>query len=294
MKRKKLSNAIESFVFLGPATLVFSISVVIPFLLSIGYSLTDWNGVSNTIHYVGLQNFIDIFSGKSGFFESCGFTFQFAAVSVVLTNCIGLALALALTTNIKSRNFLRAVFYLPNTMGGIVLGFIWRFIFVAGFAAIGRFTNMALFSLPWLGTEGTAFFGLVIVNVWQNTGYVMVIMTAALVGIPGDQLEAAKIDGAGFWKTLFRIKLPACMPYITFCLFWTISNSLKVFDVIVSLTRGGPYGYSTSLALSIYNHAFSNNKYGLATAESVIFFIILFAVTSVQMYLSRKKEEKLL
>ena len=131
-----------------------------------------------------------------------------------------------------------------------------------------------------------------IVSVWQNVGYVMVIMTAALMGVPSDLIESARIDGASAVCTFFKVKLPLCMPYITVCLFWTISNAFKMFELNYSLTKGGPYGSTNSMALYIYNDAFANNKYGLATAESLVFFVIIMLITGIQMYFTGKKERE--
>lgn len=293
MKTQKNILFREHLLFLGPASICFVLVVFLPFIMSVGYSMTDWNGVSNTIRFIGLQNFITVFSGKSDFLQSFLFTFKMTVASVVLTNLLGLAMAGILTTQIRLSNFFRAVFFLPNTMGGIVLGFIWQFIFIAGFPAIGQLLNLPFFEMQWLGTEGTAFASLLIVSVWQGVGYVMVLMVAGLVAVPHELLEAAQIDGASRLHTFFRIRLPICMPYITICLFWTISNAFKMFDLNVSLTKGGPYGSTTSLALDIYQDAFANNKYGLATAESLVFFLIIFGITSLQLFLSLRKEAQL-
>jgi len=199
-------------------------------------------------------------------------------------------LAVALTTQLAGSSWFRAIFFLPNTMGGVILGFIWRFIFVVGFAYIGKVTSLWLFQLSWLATFKTAFMGIVIVSVWQSVGYVMVIMIAGLVGVPQDLVESATLDGANAWHNLIYVRLPLCMPYITICLFWTLSCSLKLFDLIVALTAGGPYGSTTTMALNIYRDAFVNNKFGLATAEALVFSIIILFVTGSQLYWSKKME----
>ena len=261
MNRKKSFNCPalwEHLLFLGPASIVFLIVIIIPFIISVGYSFTDWNGVSSDISFIGIKNFIDIFTGKSNFLGAFKFTFIIAICNV------------------------------------ICLGFVWQFIFINGVPAIGKLLNFGPLMTPWLGTEMTAYAAIVIVSVWQGMGYVMVIMIAALTGISSELVEAAKIDGANAFQIFFKIKLPLCMPYITLCLFWTISQAFKMFDLNYSLTKGGPYGSTVSLALNIYNDAFANNKYGLATAESFVFFVIILVITSVQMYFSRKKEEELM
>lgn len=296
MKKKHFNQPTlaEHLFFLGPATVVFVVAVIVPFVISVGYSLTDWNGVTADVSFVGLKNFVDIFTGSCKFLDSFKFTFIIAVFNVILVNVCGIAMAALLTTKIPFQNVFRVAFYLPNVIGGLILGFVWQFIFINGVPAIGNLLNIEALMTPWLGTELTAYAAIVIVSVWQGMGYVMVIIIAALVGIPNEVVEAAHIDGAGPIQTFFRIKLPLCTPYITLCLFWTISQAFKMFDLNYSLTKGGPYGSTTSLALNIYNDAFSNNKYGLATAESLVFFAIILVVTSVQLYLSKKKEEEML
>ncbi|MBU9744391.1 carbohydrate ABC transporter permease [Diplocloster agilis] len=290
--RKKRVGIGAHLLFLGPASAVFIIAIVAPFVISIIYSFTDWNGVSNEISFIGFKNFAAILNGKSTFLESFWFTFSITFVNVILVVVTGTAAAVVLTARVPLRNMFRLALYLPNTIGGMVLGFVWQFIFVAGMPAIGEKLHMTFMQVPWLGQEETAFWALVIVFVWQNLGYVMVIMTAGFTSLSSDLLESAQIDGANGWKTFFHIKLPLVMPFITICLFWTISCAFKMFELNFSLTKGGPYGSTTSLALNIYYDAFSNNKYGLATAQSLVFFLIIVVITSVQMYLTRRKEKK--
>ncbi len=281
----------EHLFFLGPATLLFFIIVFVPFVTGFIHSFSDWNGITKELSFIGLENYKNIFTRQSDFLHTFWFTLRFAIVQVVLVMVIGVALAVVLVMPLRFRDALRASFYLPQTIGGLVLGFIWQFIFINGFPAFGTLFHLDFMQLPWLGTEETAFTALIIVSTWQNVGYVMVIMTAALMGISRDVLESAEIDGAGTFRTLFRIKLPICMPFITVALFWSTANVFKMFELNLSLTKGGPYGSTVSMALGIYNDAFVKNRYGLASAESVIFFLIILIITSIQLFLSRKKEE---
>ena len=288
----KKIRPIHHLVFLGPSCLIFALIVAAPFFVSLFYSLTDWNGISRDMNFVGLQNYLSVFSRDTRFFQSFSFTIKISIVIVSLTNVIGIALAALLTNRFRGSSLFRAIFFLPNTMGGVVMGYIWRFIFLLVVQQLGNIFSWSVFSLPWLGTEGTAFTALVIVSVWQGVGYVMVIMIAALSGVPQELIEVAKIDGASAWRTFWQVKIPICMPYITVCLFWTISSTLKMFDVNVALTKGGPYGSSTSLALQIYNDAFTGNSYGRASAEATIFFILIFSITMLQLTLTRRKEKQ--
>jgi len=289
-RSKWRSQAALQLVFVGPALLFFTAVVLVPFFMSFYYSMTDWNGVTRTVVWTGFDNFKTILASDEGFRASFWFTTRYTVAAVLLSNAVGFALALFLTMPLKSRNVLRTVFFLPNVIAGLLLGFIWQFIFVKGFAAVGQLTGIGFFNLPWLGTASTAFWGMVIVSVWQMSGYLMVIYIAGIMNVPKDLLEAAKIDGAGKWETVKSVIVPMVMPAFTVCLFLAISWSFKVFDLNLALTKGGPFGSTESVALNIYKEAFQNNRYGLGTAKSLIFFVIVAAVTSLQVYFTKRKE----
>ncbi|NOU92174.1 ABC transporter permease subunit [Paenibacillus sp. LMG 31456] len=291
MKAKsRSSNWIHQSVFVGPAVVFFALIVVAPFLLSIYYSFTEWNGVTSNMKWIGIDNFKRIIVADEDFHKSFWFTVRFSVTNVLLANIVGFSLALLLTQKLKSRNILRTVFFLPNVIGGLLLGFIWQFIFVKGFTTIGELTNLAFFKLPWLGDAPTAFWGLVIVSVWQTAGYLMVIYIAALANVPKDITEAATIDGATRIQVLRHITVPLIMPAVTVCLFLTISWAFKMYDLNVSLTQGGPFNSTQSVALNIYEEAFRNNRYGLGTAKSLVFFIVVAVITSIQVWVTKKKE----
>jgi raffinose/stachyose/melibiose transport system permease protein len=291
MKVKQRSSGwLPQFVFIGPAIIFFSIVVVVPFLMSIYYSFTEWNGVTSTVKWVGFDNFKQILVGDLDFHKSFWFTTRFTVMMVLLANLLGFLLALLLTQALKTRNILRTVFFLPNVIGGLLLGFIWQFIFVKGFATIGEITKIGFFELPWLGDAPTAFWGLVIVSVWQTAGYLMIIYIAGLANVPKDILEAARIDGATRWQALYAITLPLIMPAVTVCLFLTISWAFKMYDLNVSLTKGGPFNSTESVALNIYEEAFRNNRYGLGTAKSLIFFTVVAIITVIQVWITKRKE----
>ncbi|GGF96227.1 carbohydrate ABC transporter permease [Paenibacillus abyssi] len=289
-KAIKRSKWPEYLVFIGPAMFFFTLIVIIPFLMSMYYSLTDWNGVSSKATFIGLDNFKKIFMDDDLFRKDFWFTIRFTVVSVLLTNLIGFGLAMLLTRKMKLRNVYRTVFFLPNVIGGLLLGFIWQFIFVKGFATVGELTGIGFFQLPWLGDAATAFWGLVIVQCWQFAGYVMVIYIAALINVPKELIEAAHIDGASKWVMLKQITVPLIMPAFTVCFFLSISWCFKVFDLNLSLTKGGPFNSTESVALNIYYEAFRNNRYGLGTAKAFIFFVIVALVTVLQVMYTKKKE----
>ncbi|WKU21032.1 sugar ABC transporter permease [Priestia megaterium] len=289
-KRKNLKNVGLFALFVGPALLAFCVIVLIPFFTGIYYSFTDWNGVNGTINWVGLDNFKYLFIEDKQFQQSFWITTKYTVVAIILTNVVGFVLAILVTQMLKTRNILRTVFFMPNLIGGLLLGFVWQFIFVKGFASIGQITGISLFELPWLGDAKTAFWGIVIVSVWQGAGYIMLIYTAALQNVPQELIEAAKIDGASRWQILRHITIPMVAPAVTVCLFLTISWSFKVFDVNLSLTNGGPFKSTEMLALNIYTEAFVNNRYGLGEAKALIFFIVVAAITIIQVTYTKKKE----
>ncbi len=290
LSRKKLSQLTQQLVFVGPTTIFFALIVLIPFLLGIYYSMTNWNGVSRNLEFVGLNNYVHVFTADPEFRNAFWFTVRFTVVAVLLTNLLGFFLAYFLTKPLKSKNVLRTVFFMPNMIGGLLLGFIWQFIFVRGFAAIGEATGIGFFNLPWLGNEPTAFWGIVIVFVWQYAGYLMVIYIASLNNVSKDVLESAEIDGANRTQVLWKIIFPLVMPAVTVCLFLTISWSFKMFDLNLALTNGGPFNATRSVALDIYREAFTNSRLGLGTAKAVIFFVIVAIITAIQVRATKSRE----
>lgn len=290
MGSKRMSGWWPQLVFVGPVTIFFLLIMIIPFLLGMYYSFTDWNGVAGTVHWVGFDNFKQIFTNDSDFWSSFWFTIRFTIVGVLLTNLVGFFLAYLLTKKLKSRNVLRTIFFMPNVIGGLLLGFIWQFIFVKGFSTVGDMTGWSFFNLPWLGDETTGFWGITMVFVWQSAGYLMVVYIASLTNVSKEVLEAAEIDGATRFQVLRGIIIPLIMPAITVCLFLAISWSFKMFDLNLSLTKGGPFKSTESVALNIYAEAFQNNRYGLGTAKSLIFFIVVAIITLIQVRVTKSKE----
>ncbi|MGP7819535.1 carbohydrate ABC transporter permease [Niallia sp. 01092] len=289
-QKKKWRYAGLFTLFVGPVFLAFTVVVLIPFFSGIYYSFTDWNGITGQIKWVGLDNFIYVFTEDKQFQQSFLLTTKYTVIAILLTNLIGFGLALLVTQMLKTRNILRTIFFMPNLLGGLLLGFIWQFIFVKGFASIGELTGIPLFNLAWLGDAKTAFWGIVIVSVWQGAGYIMIIYIAALQNVPQELIEAAKIDGANRWQILRHITMPLVAPAVTICLFLTTASSFKIFDANLSLTNGGPFKATEMLALNIYTEAFVNNRYGIGEAKALIFFIVVAAITVIQVAISKKKE----
>ncbi|WEK52878.1 MAG: sugar ABC transporter permease [Candidatus Cohnella colombiensis] len=288
---KRWSELLQQTVFVGPGLVFFLLIVFTPFMMGFYYTFTEWNGLDlGNAKWIGMDNINRIFLEDDRFWTSFWFTVRFTVVSVIITNVLAFMLASLLHRRLKTRNGLRTIFFLPNVVGGLLLGYIWYFIFVRGFSTIGEWSGIGFFNLTWLGTPATAFWGIVIVFVWQTAGYMMIIYIAALVSVPKELSEAALIDGANRWQMLRSITIPLIMPALTICLFLTTSNAFRMFDLNLSLTGGGP-GYSTeSIALNIYRESLTNNRYGLGTAKAMIFFIGVALITVTQVLFTKKME----
>ncbi len=290
MNPKRAAGWGLQLIFVGPVVAFFSIIVVIPFFLGMYYALTDWNGVASQVNWVGLAHFKTIFTNDPDFWSSFWFTTRFTLVGIVLTNIVGFALAYFLIQGLKLRNVLRTIFFMPNVIGGLLLGFIWQFIFIKGFSTLYDLTGWSFFGLPWLGDATTGFCGISIVFIWHSAGYLMVIYISSLTNVPSEIVEAAEIDGANRWQMLRSIIIPLIMPAVTICLFLAISWAFKMFDLNLSLTKGGPFKSTESVAMNIYNEAFQNNRYGLGTAKAMLFFVIVAVITMLQVRLTKNKE----
>ncbi|MFP4204691.1 MAG: carbohydrate ABC transporter permease [Spirochaetaceae bacterium] len=290
MDRRQLREIRHDVLFIGPGFLFFAGIVLISFILGIYYSFTEWNAVDAQAVWVGTRNYEEIFQGDRQAQVSAWFTARFTLVSVVFANLLAFVLALALSASLKTANVLRTIVFLPNIIGGIILGFVWRFIFVNTFETVGNVTGIGFFTAPWLGTAETGFWGSVIVFLWQRTGYLMVIYIAALVSINEDLLEAARIDGATRFQMLRRIIIPLVVPAVTVCIFLALSWTTKMFDVIYALTQGGPFGSTETFAMNIYYEAFSSNNYGLGSAKAVLFFVVVGVISTAQVLITKRWE----
>ncbi len=281
-------NKIVFWFFIAPAIVSFLLIVVIPAVIGFFYSFTDWNGLSANSNFVGLNNFTQIFVDKR-YIHSLYFTTAVAFVSIILINSVAILLALLVTQKFKGSNFLRGLFFMPNLIGGLLLGFAWRFVFTKIFEALAKITGLGFLN-AWLTSTTTGFWGIIIVNVWQMSGYMMLIYIAQLQQIPSSVKEAAKIDGAGAFQTFRNITFPLIMPAFTIGVFLSIANSFKMFDQNIALTDGAPYHSTEMLALNIYSTAFSSGQLGLAQAKSVIFLIIVATVGVTQLIITKRKE----
>lgn len=268
-------------VFILPTAAAFVLVFAVPFIMGIFLSFTRFTTVTNA-SWVGLENYIRAFTEDTDFLYSLGFTSLFTLVSVLTVNVFAFALALLLTRGIKGTNLFRGVFFMPNLIGGIVLGYIWNLLINGVLATIGV-------DITYKTEYG--FWGLVLLTNWQLIGYMMVIYIAGLQNIPEDLIEAAAIDGASPAKTLFKVKIPMVMPSVTICMFLTLTNSFKMFDQNLALTAGAPERSTEMLALNIYNTFYGRTGWqGVGQAKAVIFFIIVAVIALVQLKLTSRRE----
>ncbi len=275
------------WLFLAPVLLALTLVVIVPMLLGVYYSFTSWNGIV-TGSFVGLENYIALFKDER-FLASLWFTTKFSIVSVILINIIGLSLALIVTSKIKTSNLLRTTFFMPNLIGGLILGFIWQFIFVKVFASVGQMIGSESMQ-TWLATTETGFWGLVILMSWQLAGYIMVIYIAYLEGLPKEVMEAAQLDCMNAFQRFRFIVFPLVAPAFTVSMFLTLSNTFKLYDQNLSLTAGGPYNSTEMVAMEIFKTAFMQNEFAYAQAKAVIFFAIVAVVALFQVYLNKRRE----
>ena len=269
--------------FVLPTLLAFLIGFVIPFAEGLYLSFCQFTTVGNA-KWVGFSNYKNILSDAS-FIHSFKFTVAFAVVSIILINVIAFGLALLLTRNLRGTNVFRTVFFLPNLIGGIVLGYIWQILINCVLSKVGQ---------PLLAlNSGAGYWGLIILMCWQQVGYMMIIYIAGLQNIPDDLIEAASIDGASSWTTLWRVKLPMVMPSITICVFLTLTNSFKLFDQNLALTGGDPNHFTEMLALNIYQTFYARAGMqwkGLGQAKAVLFCLLVIVISVLQLRATRSKE----
>ena len=268
-------------VFVLPTLLAFTIGFIVPFIMGVYLSFCKFTTVTDA-KFVGLQNYVKIFTEDGTFGHALWYTTAFTVVSVVLINVISFAVALLLTKKIKGTNIFRTVFFMPNLIGGIILGYVWQLLLNGLLLQINK-------TLTYSSVYG--FWGLVILMCWQQIGYMMIIYIAGIQNIPGELIEAAQIDGANKGQLLKNVIIPMVMPSITICTFLTLTNSFKLFDQNLALTNGEPSNMSEMLALNIYNTFYGRTGWeGVGQAKAVIFFILVGAIAMIQNRLTRSKE----
>ena len=268
-------------IFTVPTLIAFAFAFIIPFIQGLYLSFCEFTTVGNA-KWVGFENYKLAFTEGQGFTRALGFTAAFTVISVITINIFAFAIALMLTRKIKGTNLFRTVFFMPNLIGGIVLGYTWQ-----------QMINAILyqFETTIVSDAKYGFWGLIILMNWQMVGYMMIIYIAGLQIIPTDLIEAAKIDGATSWQTLIKVKIPMVMSSITICMFLTLSNSFKLFDQNKALTNGAPRNKTQMLALNIYDTFYGKTGYeGVGQAKAVVFFIIVAVIALAQLSFTRSKE----
>ena len=283
---KKSRDNRDFWIFVGPCLFALIMVVVIPFSIGIYYTFTNWNGANPEYDFVGISNYLYLFKDAQ-FIYSLKITIIYTFASVITINLIGFTLAYIVTRNLKTKNFLRTGFFMPNLIGGLILGFIWQFMFNSVFTGIGEKLGSNLLSTSMLQEPSTAVIAMLIVSTWQYAGYIMVIYVSALENVPKDLIEAAHIDGANGVQTFRHITIPMVRQGITICLFLTLANSFKMFDLNFSLS---PAKTTEMLALNIYKEAFVVNNMGIGQAKAIIFFILVTVISLTQVYFNKKKE----
>lgn len=288
-KRKELLKEIAIFVL--PLMVLYCIFFILPFFTGIYYSLFNWDGISTTKEFVGIRNYIELFTNDADYFKSLIFTLKYVVLNVLVTNILALALAMVCNSKLKSKKFLRTCFFLPNVISMLVVGYIWRFMFNQGCAALYKITGWDFFNISWLGGGNVTVVAMVVVAAWQSVGYIMIIYLAGLQMMDNSLLESAAIDGANGWQRFKNITLPLILPSVTVNMFMVLSQSFRLFDVNLSLTGGGPGRETMGLALDIYTEGFQNNRMGYGAAKAVILFVIVITIAIIQLKMTSEKKD---
>ena len=290
MNTNSMSYKTKQYImFAGITTLVFAAVVIVPFIYGLYLTFTSWDGVSKSKPFVGFANYVATFQ-DSAFWAALGRTFIYSFVAVILVNVVAFILAYLVTRGVKGQNFFRAGFFVPNLIGGIVLGYVWKFVFNRALVALGESFSIGALSTSWLATSGGAMLCLIIVAVWQYAGYMMLIYVAGFMSVSNDVLEAAKIDGCTDFQTIVHISVPLMVSSFVQCLFLTITRCFMVYDVNLSLTKGEPFNSSVMAAMHVYNQAFTYKNYGTGQAEALVLFVVCAVIGVLQVYIGKKAE----
>lgn len=281
--------AIKNFAIFGLIPLmIFGLVLVTPFIRGIYFTFTDWNGFEYE-EFVGFANYQASLADED-FWKAIWMTFGYVGASLILVNLVGFGLALLVTIPMRGANILRTAFFIPNLIGGVILGLIWQFLFGQAFPTISENLNLPIFQENWLLKPDTAFWTLVIVTVWQMSGYMMIIYVTGLMSIEKDILEAALIDGSTGWRTLTQIKIPLMASAFTISLFLTLRNTFMAYDVNLALTGGGPYRSTELISLHVFKEAFGFGFFGTGQAQAVLMFLIIAVAAITQVIISKRTE----
>lgn len=267
---------------------VFTVVLVVPFVNGVYYTFTDWDGFETT-KLVGFSNYVKSFQDPT-FWTTLRFTALFVIVSLITVNAVAFGLALIVTSKLRSKNILRTFFFVPNLIGGVVLGVIWQFIFNSALVSLANKYDWTLFKESWLQDTNKAFWALIIVTVWQSSGYMMIVYITGLISIEQDVLEASQIDGASPLRTLLSIKIPLMAQAFTIALFLTLRGGFMAYDVNVALTGGGPFRTTELISMHIFQDAFANGNFGTGQSKAVVMFLTVAIAALVQVSVSKRYE----
>lgn len=290
--KKKMTNREKTFWAVSiPVLILFFTFNTLPMIKGIIYSFTNYRGYGS-YESVGLRNYIDLFSdARVG--KSYLFTFKYALAGTVLVNVFSLVMALGLNSRIRFKSALRGIYFVPNILGGLVIGYIFSFLFTYILPAVGNTFNIGFLQNSILASEKYAWIGVLVVGVWQAVAMNTIIYISGLQTVPQDVYEASMLDGAGKWKEFWQVTLPLVMPFVTINLVLSTKNFLMVFDQIMSLTKGGPAQSTESISYLIYRNGMDGGQFGFQSANAVIFFLVIVAISIFQMTVMNKKEEQL-
>lgn len=292
MNKKKMSDRQKTYIVMViPALILFVMFNTIPLITGAAYSFTNYRGYGS-YDFVGLRNYIDLFTdARVG--NSYLFTFKYAIAGTILVNLLSLILALGLNSKIKCKSLLRGVYFLPNILGGLIIGYIFSFIFTYIIPAVGDSLNIGFLKNSILASEKYAWIGVLIVGVWQAVAMNTIIYISGLQTIPAEIHEAGMIDGASRWQEFKSLTLPMLMPFVSTNLVLSTKNMLMVFDQIMALTKGGPAQSTESISYLIYKNGMDGGQFGFQSANAVVFFVVIVTISIIQMVITNKKEEQL-
>lgn len=287
--KRSLKNTRMYLLFAGPSTFIFFTVIIIPFIYGIYLTTTNWDGINETKEFVGFSNYLYVLNDPK-FWDSFSVTIYYVFFSVLIINVIAFTLAYFLTSGILFQKFFRAGFFVPNLIGGITLGYVWKFIFSTALPTMAKKYGISFLSVSLLGNEDGAVWAMVFATVWQYAGYMMVIYIAGFMMVPKELLEASSIDGANSFQKLKSVTLPLMTSSFVICTFLSLQRAFMVYDVNLALTDGGPYGTTRMLSMHVYNEAFTASRYGSGQAEAFFLFLMVATVALVQVYFSQKLE----
>lgn len=294
MKTKKpLSSREKTYILMIlPALILFLAFNTIPLITGAVYSLTNYRGYGDNFDFVGLRNYIDLFR-DTRVMKSYLFTFKYAVAGTVLVNLFSLILAMGLNSRIRAKSLLRGIYFMPNILSGLIVGYIFSFLFTYIIPSLGKALHIGFLENSILASETYAWIGVLIVGVWQAVAMNTIIYISGLQTIPGDIYEAGDIDGVNSWQKFWKLTFPMMMPFISINLILSTKNMLMVFDQIVSLTKGGPAQSTESISYLIYRNGMDGGQFGFQSANAVVFFIVIVTFSVIQMKITGKKEEQL-